>query len=746
MDASISVTSYGNLGELRRGSFPVPAEAFFRSLVETPHEVVAMLIRRDLTIVRDVAIPVWEAEEARLVAALAAAPDKKSRDAIKLTIPAIAPARFAGFERTAASCLGRQVVGLDFDHAPGATFEDVVAHVRDLLPGLFVAMHTTATERNEDGTWRIRAYVLLDREATPAEWDSRVKPWMRTLGESDPNALDVARLLFLPVRTAGYRFAVLEGSRLPLDGLSVPALAPVPAAPKSAPRALLAPVRQIKVDAAAAMLGAAWPERGRHGAQLALAGALYRDGWDQGAALEFLCAVCDFAGDEDRPKREATIRRTWSEGEEGKNVTGWTRLEEHVPATIVSSVRDLLDVNAESLAEIMRELGAEPANDAEAPRPGLGFDYGGWEVEPPPVEFLVEGLFPKACVSIVFGRADSLKTWLLFDMAIAIAKGQPWLGRNTRESKVGIVDYETGKSNVARRLYMLRAGDCGGRLGRKSFAKLKPNDLAFWKELAREGFDIVIVDSLRRSNPGANENDSSEAIRPLELAAEFSEATGCAVVFIHHAKKSQQDGWPEFRGSAAIEDQVDVSFAVRKLDGPMPETKRVEIKCEKPGDMRMPEPFSVEVAFDDVAKTATLREVDGARPLREREVSDEDVRAAIKLALMEGPLPTKEKIRAATGMKRERIYVEIDVLKRRNEIVEIEGLGYALDDEAARTARVLEQVRASDQWRSAAKLANAAYVTTRFVQKLIRTRVIYQRVLGDDRGGFIVADRDDLDV
>jgi hypothetical protein len=62
-------------------------------------------------------------------------------------------------------------------------------------------------------------------------------------------------------------------------------------------------------------------------------------------------------------------------------------------------------------------------------------------------------------------------------------------------------------------------------------------------------------------------------------------------------------GWPEFSGSAAMEDQMDCAYAVRKTDGTAVK-KTVEVRCEKPGDMRTPAPFSGEVEFGVVTKIA----------------------------------------------------------------------------------------------------------------------------------------------
>ena len=50
----------------------------------------------------------------------------------------------------------------------------------------------------------------------------------------------------------------------------------------------------------------------------------------------------------------------------------------------------------------------------------------------------------------------------------------------------------------------------------------------------------------------------------------------------------------------------------------------------------------------------------GSPNVAEREVTDMEIRAAIKLALADGPVATKEKLKERVTGRRERVYAEID--------------------------------------------------------------------------------------
>lgn len=96
--------------------------------------------------------------------------------------------------------------------------------------------------------------------------------------------------------------------------------------------------------AAVCLLARYWPSGGRHDAQLALAGALLSDGWDEEATVEILCGVCRLAGDEDRPKREATVRGTAEKVRAGEPVTGWKFLSTVIEKKVFSKIKQWLAI------------------------------------------------------------------------------------------------------------------------------------------------------------------------------------------------------------------------------------------------------------------------------------------------------------------------------------------------------------------------------------------------------------------
>ncbi len=358
-----------NLGEIVLTGH-LNGEDALRALVSTPTSSVAALLQ----------LPSWPETEKELVASLASATEDERKE-LKKRIPAWVPAQFSGWVRNAAECLSRQVIGHDFDHLVAETWEAVEARVKELLPNRFLAMHTTATERNADGTWRVRAYEIADRAATPLEWDELVKPHLRSLGEHDPNALDVCRLFFLPISTAGYRFAIVDGPRTRLADLKPAATAPGPTVTKVRDTSAREPSPALPVnEIAAKLLGENWPAPGaRVDARLALVGRGYHDRTTQDEAVAFAVAVHRYVkdvGDANEKKFREIAVGAWRRGETGQRVYGWNELANHIPAAVVKAARDMLQGDGAAAAMLEFDgkserrhapCDAAPANDTALP-------------------------------------------------------------------------------------------------------------------------------------------------------------------------------------------------------------------------------------------------------------------------------------------------------------------------------------------------------------------------------------------
>jgi hypothetical protein len=495
----------------------------------------------------------------------------------------------------------------------------------------------------------------------------------------------------------------------------------------------IAPSPSKRRDVAAKMLGAAWPESGRHGAQLALAGALCHDGWPADAAVDFLCAVCREAGNEERPKREKTVRDTYKAHAEGRPIQGWTALKGYVDGVVLGSARDLLNPHADDFADLSALLGkkaaenAAPATSAAPPshtKRNSGIFWDDWDEPLPPVKWLVEGLIPQGTVGAFVAHGSSLKTWTMLSIASAVAKGNAWLGKYpVAKGKVVILDYESGRYELRRRVLMLEKGKVVG-LGAWSYPEKRIDDVSFWVDLGNEE-DVVLVcvDSLAEgSSPGVDEN-SKDAAYPLQLAAKFTEATGASVLFVHHSKKDDSgDARKVVRGSTAIYAALDWCFAFENVSDTQG-CRRMLMNSIKPCMGAKPAPVPLELTD----KGLTTFEV-GEKPTKASPPAQ--IQAAIRLALSAGPVENKAKLATAVGLRREAVTPELDAMVVRGEVVLLRRKGYALDSEEHRRKRVIDAVNRNPYRTSKGDIAEAADVDMQTVKECLDSGIIVKSAEG----------------
>ena len=144
------------------------------------------------------------------------------------------------------------------------------------------------------------------------------------------------------------------------------------------------------------------------------------------------------------------------------------------------------------------------------------------------------------------------KTFLAWDMGIACATGQPWLGFATEPCDVLVIDNELRKGTLSYRCRRvlesrgLNISDVQGRIQTLSLrGRLmdihKLGTLLFKIEPSR--FGLVIIDAVYRMLPeGTSENDNAQMMQVYNEIDRHAERLGATFILIHHASKGNQSG------------------------------------------------------------------------------------------------------------------------------------------------------------------------------------------------------------
>ncbi len=162
------------------------------------------------------------------------------------------------------------------------------------------------------------------------------------------------------------------------------------------------------------------------------------------------------------------------------------------------------------------------------------------------MEWLLEGLIPTGTLAGLVAFMKVGKTTLAFQLAVAVARGELFLGFPTKQSGVLIISLEENKILLRDRLRKYGATDTD-----PIWVMYRPD---LWKDAKKPGFydelrhfcisndiGLVIIDSLSRFAMFKDENANAEVTRFMNLPLTLAHDTNTAVLFLHHECKAGGD-------------------------------------------------------------------------------------------------------------------------------------------------------------------------------------------------------------
>jgi hypothetical protein len=205
------------------------------------------------------------------------------------------------------------------------------------------------------------------------------------------------------------------------------------------------------------------------------------------------------------------------------------------------------------------------------------------KTEFPPAPWLVTGLITRGGTAVAAGEPKAgIKTWMLIEIAVAIATGTKAFGEFYAESgRVAVFFAEDQAQSVRNRVRATLAG--GGRTiapGRlllqprgEFIDVLKDDDLAWLIASARRlgKIDLLVLDPLRDVHSG--EEDKSDSMRDVMRRIRLlGEVIGCTVAVSHHVPKQTKDTasrrpGQNLRGSSAIHGSIDSGIYITPGEG-----------------------------------------------------------------------------------------------------------------------------------------------------------------------------------
>ena len=267
--------------------------------------------------------------------------------------------------------------------------------------------------------------------------------------------------------------------------------------------------------------------------------------------------------------------------EDGHTIDELTQIAESVePAETGIHADPWQQELAKAREDVEKAIGTQSTADR---KPLFGIDAVDLlRIEFPPAPWLVSGLITRGGTTVAAGEPKAgIKTWMLIEIAIAIATGTKAFGEFFAEhGRVAVFFAEDQAQSVRNRVRATLAG--GDRTIAPNSLLLQPrgefidvlkdDDLAWVIASARRlgKLDLLVLDPLRDIHSGEEDKSDSmrDVMRRLRLLGEL---IGCTIAVSHHVPKQTKDNssrrpGQNLRGSSAIHGSIDSGIYIQPGD------------------------------------------------------------------------------------------------------------------------------------------------------------------------------------
>jgi hypothetical protein len=278
---------------------------------------------------------------------------------------------------------------------------------------------------------------------------------------------------------------------------------------------------------------------------------------------------------------------------------------------------------------------------------------------------IIEGMIHGGTKAVLASGSKVGKTWILLDLATAVAAGTPFLKFKTQKNKVLFINFEIRREFIADRLQIIQEKKYHSDLSNLGIWNLRGQTADFElltesiiQHASKENYALIILDPIYKAMVGKSENTASSVGALCNQIEQIVEATGAAVIFAHHYAK----------GNAAKKNQIDrmsgSGVFARDADTIITLTEHAEKDCYSVEmtlrNLAPQSPFVIQWNYPVMVERPDLSPAD----FKSDEATENDEYEPLVSLLDESPLTTGEWLEAAmeSGCSRATFFRDKSVL------------------------------------------------------------------------------------
>ena len=183
-----------------------------------------------------------------------------------------------------------------------------------------------------------------------------------------------------------------------------------------------------------------------------------------------------------------------------------------------------------------------------------------------PQEFVVRGLLPKG-LSILGGAPKIGKSWLMLELALRVAKGEPMWGMETKQGTVLYYCLEDTLKRIQQRLYCITENGPDNLLFETATGTLATNleeeILLYIKK--HPDMSLIIIDTFQMIRGNKGDPSYGSDYDDIQKLKRISDSQNVAILLVHHLRKmGDRDPVNKLSGTTGISGAVDCVFILDK--------------------------------------------------------------------------------------------------------------------------------------------------------------------------------------